>query len=204
MRRKDAPCSSIFVIIVLLLSFATLAQNQLLSLQQQQQRQSSPSLPIPSLAYADKIKLKNKSLINDISDQIVNPGSSKDELQSILQQIQTQIYLIAGHDKATNAIKQIESAIELNPNGPLAQSLLFLARQQAAGNIEDSNKVITEVSRYAATNGTDRIVLLLEQPVAATTLQQQEQQQPPLSYAYRNNSIGTPQFALPMNNNKVV
>jgi hypothetical protein len=183
MRRKDAPCSSIFVIIVLLLSFATLAQNQLLSLQQQQQRQSSPSLPIPSLAYADKIKLKNKSLINDISDQIVNPGSSKDELQSILQQMQTQIYLIAGHDKATNAIKQIESAIELNPNGPLAQSLLFLARQQVAGNIEDTNKVITEVSRYAATSGTDRIVLLLEQAIAATTLQQQEQQQPPLSYA---------------------
>jgi subtilisin len=63
MRAKDVLHSTIFVMIVLLLSFATLTQNQL-SLQQQQ----SSSL-IPSLAYADKIKLKNKSLINDISDQ---------------------------------------------------------------------------------------------------------------------------------------
>jgi subtilisin len=51
--------------IVLLLSFAALTQNQL-SLQQQQPLLSSL---IPSLAYADKAKLKNKSLTNDISDQ---------------------------------------------------------------------------------------------------------------------------------------
>ena len=51
----------------------------------------------------------------------IDGDNSKDELQSILQQVQMQISLIAGQDKATNAIKQIESVIELNPNGPLAQ-----------------------------------------------------------------------------------
>ena len=139
-------------------------------------RSSSSSLPIPSLVYADKIKVKNKSLINDISDQLVNLGSDKDELQNILQQIQTQIALTAGQDKATNAIKQIKSVIELNPNGPLSESLLFLAKQQAAGNIEDVNKVTTEVAVYAA-NGTDNIVVVLEQAVAAVQEQQQQQRQ---------------------------
>jgi subtilisin family serine protease len=201
MRRNDAPFSIIFVIIVLLLSFATLTQNQR-SLQQQ----SSPSSSlIPSLAYADKIKLKNKSLINDISEQVVNLGSSKNELQGILQQIRTQISLVAGQDKATNAIKQIKSVIELNPNGPLSESLLFLAKRQAAGNIQDVNNVTTEVARYAA-SGTDNMVLVLEQALATviTTLRQQQQQPPPLSYAYSNNGIGTPEVTPPMNNNKIV
>jgi subtilisin family serine protease len=201
MRRNDAPFSIITVIIVLLLSFATLTQNQR-SLQQQ----SSPSSSlIPSLAYADKIKLKNKSLINDISEQVVNLGSSKNELQGILQQIRTQISLVAGQDKATNAIKQIKSVTELNPNGPLSESLLFLAKRQAAGNIQDVNNVTTEVARYAA-SGTDNMVLVLEQALATviTTLRQQQQQPPPLSYAYSNNGVGTPEVTPPMNNNKIV
>jgi subtilisin family serine protease len=201
MRRNDAPFSIITVIIVLLLSFATLTQNQR-SLQQQ----SSPSSSlIPSLAYADKIKLKNKSLINDISEQVVNLGSSKNELQGILQQIRTQISLVAGQDKATNAIKQIKSVTELNPDGPLSESLLFLAKRQAAGNIQDVNNVTTEVARYAA-SGTDNMVLVLEQALATviTTLRQQQQQPPPLSYAYSNNGIGTPEVTPPMNNNKIV
>ena len=161
----------------------------LLSLLSHQQQSSSSlssflSSPIVSLAYADKIKIKNKSLINDISDQLVknsNGNNSKDELQNILQQVQMQISLIAGQDKATNAIKQIESVIELNPNGPLAQSLLFLAKQQATGNIVDVNKVTTDVARYAAAGG-DSIVGLLEQSVSSSSSimppspQQQEQQ----------------------------
>jgi hypothetical protein len=165
------------IALVFLLSSTIFIQNQtiLLSLLSQQQQQSSSSSsflssPIPSLAYADKIKMKNKSLINDISDQLVkdNGNNSKDELQNILQQIQMQISLIAGQDKATNAIKQIESVIEPNPNGPLAQSLLFLAKQQATGNIGDVNKVTTDIARYAAAGG-DSVVGLLEQSVAAAT-----------------------------------
>src|SRR5919198_4696615 len=113
------------MVLLLLLSFATLIQNQLLP-SLQQSSSSSPLPPIPSLVHADKIKVKNKSLINAISDQLVNLSSgSKDELQNILQQIQAQIALTAGQDKATNVIKQIKSVIELNPNGPLSQSLLF-------------------------------------------------------------------------------
>ena len=193
-----------FVIIVLLLSFATLTQNQP-SLQQQRHQSSPPSLPIPSLAYADKVKLKNKSLINDISEQVVNLDNNKDELQSILQKIQTQISLMAGQDKATDAIKQIKSVIELNPNGALSESLLFLAKQQAAGNIQGVTNVVTEVARYAA-SGNDNMVLVLEQAVATTitTLQMQQQQQSSPSYAYSNNGIGAPEITLPMNNNKIV
>ena len=63
---------------MLLVLFAILTQNQ-----PSLQRQSSQLSPIPSLAYADKIKLKNKSLINDISEQVVNLGSSKNELQNL-------------------------------------------------------------------------------------------------------------------------
>src|ERR687885_415414 len=164
------------ITLVFLLSSTIFNQNQtiLLSLlSQHQQEQSSLSFLsslIPSLAYADKIKIKNKSLINDISDKLVknNGDNSKDELQNILQQVQMQISLIAGQDKATNAIKEIESVIELNPNGPLAQSLLFLAKQQSTGNIEDVNKVTTDIARNAAAGG-DRVVGLLEQSVATTT-----------------------------------
>jgi hypothetical protein len=163
------------ITLVFLLSSTIFNQNQtiLLSLlSQHQQEQSSLSFLsslIPSLAYADKIKIKNKSLINDISDQLVknNGDNSKDELQNILQQVQMQISLIAGQDKATNAIKEIESVIELNPNGPLAQSLLFLAKQQSTGNIEDVNKVTTDIARNAAAGG-DSVVGLLEQSVATT------------------------------------
>jgi K319L-like, PKD domain len=181
-------------LVFLLSSIIFTHQNQtmLLSLLSHQQQSSSSSLssflssPIASLAYADKIKMKNKSLINDISDQLVknsNGNNSKDELQNILQQVQMQISQIAGQDKATNAIKQIESVIELNPNGPLAQSLLFLAKQQATGNIVDVNKVTTDVARYAAAGG-DSIVGLLEQSVSSSSSssimppspQQQEQQ----------------------------
>ena len=165
------------IVLVFLLSSTIFTQYQtiLLSLlSHHHQQQQSPSLssflssPIPTLAHADKVKIKNKSLINDISDQLVknNGNNGKDELQNILQQVQMQISLIAGQDKATNAIKQIESVIELNPNGPLAQSLQFLAKQQATGNIEDVNKVTKDIARYAASGG-DNVVGLLEQTVAA-------------------------------------
>ena len=175
-------------LVFLLSSIIFTHQNQtmLLSLLSHQQQSSSSlssflSSPIASLAYADKIKMKNKSLINDISDQLVknsNGNNSKDELQNILQQVQMQISQIAGQDKATNAIKQIESVIELNPNGPLAQSLLFLAKQQATGNIVDVNKVTTDVARYAAAGG-DSIVGLLEQSVASSSASASSSIMPP-------------------------
>jgi hypothetical protein len=193
---KKILVASIALVFLLLSTIFIQNQTILLSLlSHQQQQQQSPSLssflssPIPTLAHADKVKIKNKSLINDISDQLVknNGNNGKDELQNILQQVQMQISLIAGQDKATNAIKQIESVVELNPNGPLAQSLQFLAKQQASGNIEDVNKVTTDIARYAASGG-DNVVGLLEQTVAAapssstippSPRQQQQQQQQP-------------------------
>src|SRR5919197_1677660 len=166
-RRSSSSLLMVSIGLLLLLPFVTLSiENQVLS--------PPPSSYIPSLVYADKTNVKNKSLIKDISDQLVNGGSSgKDELQNILQQIQVQIALTAGQDKATTVLKQIKSVIELNPNGPLSESLLFLAKQQAAGNIEDVNKVTTEVSRYAASS-TDNIAAVLEQAVASLGLQPQQ------------------------------
>jgi subtilisin family serine protease len=83
MRAKNALRSTIFIMIVLLLSFAALTQNQL-SLQQQPLLSSLG----PSLAYADKAKLKNKSLTNDIPDQLQQKShkslSSSPQVASIL------------------------------------------------------------------------------------------------------------------------
>ena len=85
--------------LVFLLSSTIVNQNQaillLLSQRQKQQQSSLPSssLPIPSLAYADKIKIKNKLLIKGISDKVVKNngiGNGNGELQNLLQQIQTQ------------------------------------------------------------------------------------------------------------------
>jgi hypothetical protein len=204
-------------VLVFLLSSTVLTQNQtillLSSQQQQQQQQQSSSLSITSLAYAEKIKIKNKSLINDISDKVIknNDGNDNDELQSILQQIQTQISLIAGQDKATNAIKQIRSVLELNPNGPLALSLLFLAKQQAAGNIDGVNRVTTDVARYAATGDTDGVLFVLEQVVvggaegssAAAPKQQRLQQIQPSSQSLPYTSTSTTFFSNNSNSDNI-
>ena len=83
-------------------------------------------------------ELNNRLLISDISGQIAGSDidTDKEQVQQVLQQIHKQVAITAGEDEATNAIKQISSIIHLNPNGALAQSLSFLAKQQAAGNID--------------------------------------------------------------------
>src|SRR6187200_883115 len=128
-----------------------------------------------SVAYGDKgnnnnhnnnnnNKVNNRSLINDISDQVVtsNLGANKEQVQLVLQQIQTQIALTSGQDKATKAINQINSIIDLNPNGPLAQSLLSLAKRQAAGNTDVVIKAATQIAGKISSGGDD-----LGQPLAA-------------------------------------
>ena len=133
--------------------------------------------PSISVAYGDKgnnnnnhnnnnnnKKVNNRSLINDISDQVVtsNLGANKEQVQLVLQQIQTQIALTSGQDKATKAINQINSIIDLNPNGPLAQSLLSLAKRQAAGNTDVVIKAATQIAGKISSGGDD-----LGQPLAA-------------------------------------
>src|SRR6187200_2527761 len=131
--------------------------------------------PSISVAYGDKgnnnnnhnnnnNKVNNHSLINDISDQVVtsNLGANKEQVQLVLQQIQTQIALTSGQDKATKAINQINSIIDLNPNGPLAQSLLSLAKRQAAGNTDVVIKAATQIAGKISSGGDD-----LGQPLAA-------------------------------------
>src|ERR687887_1975561 len=100
-------------------------------------------------------KINNKSLISDISDQVINTRSNKESIQNILQLIQAQIAQISGQDKATKTINLINSIINLNPNGPLAQSLLYLSKQQAIGNINSVNEAATQVAAHVASGGQD-------------------------------------------------
>ncbi|MBV9176772.1 MAG: hypothetical protein JO297_07015, partial [Nitrososphaeraceae archaeon] len=87
--------------------------------------QNPSSSFMPTLVYAhhdDNTIIKNKSLINEISDKVVSGDTSKAAIEQILQQIQTQITQRSGQEKATAALKQIQSLIELNPTGTLSQS----------------------------------------------------------------------------------
>jgi hypothetical protein len=132
------------------------------------------------MVYADK--LENHSLINNISEQVVSLRINKDLLQQVLQQIQTQIALTAGQEKATNAIKQINSVIELKPNGPLSQSLLFLAKQQASGNTDAVNQAAMQVAGLVS-GGSDNIVLALGQTVASLKSSPSSAQRPAVTTA---------------------
>src|SRR6188472_420204 len=115
--------------------------------------------PLINIAYADEHndnksnKVKNESLIGDMSDQVANIDSNKAAVKQVLQKIQTQIAQIAGQDKATKTIKQINSIVELNPAGRLSQSLLSLAKQQAAGNIDAVDQATIQISRFVADGG---------------------------------------------------
>src|SRR5919198_1087120 len=134
-------------------------------------------------------KVKNKSLISDISDQLINTRSNKESIQNILQLIQTQIAQISGQDKATNAIKQIKSVIELNPNGPLAQSLLYLSKQQAIGNINSVNDAAVQVAVHVA-NGSEDIGQIINQ--AASHTQQVISSQSPSSSLLSSQQSSSP------------
>jgi hypothetical protein len=115
------------------------------------------NMPISVVVYganyngSNNNEVNNRLLINDISGQIAssNTDIDKEQVQQVLQQIHTQIALTAGEHEATNAINQISSIIHLNPNGALAQSLSFLAKQQAEGN--------TDTVKQAAMKVADRI-----------------------------------------------
>jgi hypothetical protein len=132
--------------------------------------------PLINIAYADEHnddnksnKVKNQSLIGDMSDQVANIDSNKAAVKQVLQRIQTQIAQIAGQDKATKTIKQINSIVELNPAGRLSQSLLSLAKQQAAGNIDAVDQDIIQIARFVADGG-DYVGQPLEQTGASPVL----------------------------------
>ena len=103
----------------------------------------------------DNNKVKNRSLINDISDQVIDTRSDKENIQNILQLMQTQIAQTSGQDKATKTINLINSIINLNPNGPLSQSLLYLSKQQAIGNINSVNEAAVQVATRVASGNED-------------------------------------------------
>jgi hypothetical protein len=91
----------------------------------------------------------NRLLINDISGQIAgsHTDTDREQVQQVLQQIQTQIARAAGEDEAIKAINQLAYIIHLNPRGELAQSLSFLAKQQAAGNTDTVKQAAMKVAQ---------------------------------------------------------
>ena len=88
----------------------------------------------------------NRLLINDISGQIAGSSTDREQVQQVLQQIQTQIARAAGEDEAIKAINQLAYIIHLNPRGELAQSLSFLAKQQAADNTDTVKQAAMKVA----------------------------------------------------------
>ena len=88
----------------------------------------------------------NRLLINDISGQIAGSSTDREQVQQVLQQIQTQIARAAGEDEAIKAINQLAYIIHLNPRGELAQSLSFLAKQQAADNSDTVKQAAMKVA----------------------------------------------------------
>ena len=115
----------------------------------------------------DNNKVKNRSLINDISDQVIDTRSNKESIQNILQLIQIQIAQTSGQDKATKTINLINSIINLNPNGPLAQSLLYLSKQQAIGNVNSVIEAAIQVAAHVA-SGSEDIEEIIKQAASHT------------------------------------
>src|SRR5919198_1023796 len=113
-------------------------------------------------------KINNKSLISDISDQVINTRSNKESIQNILQLIQTQIAQTSGQDKATKTINLINSIINFNPNGPLAKSLLYLSKQQAIGNINSVNDAAVQVAVQVANGNNEDIAQIIKQAALHT------------------------------------
>src|SRR5690349_11698947 len=107
-------------------------------------------------------EVKNKSLIADMSDQVASLGTNKRAVQQVIQQIQSQIAQTSGQDKATKTIKQINAIVGLNPNGPLSQSILSLAKQQTTGNTAAVNQAATQIAKLVA-SGSDYVGKPLEQ-----------------------------------------
>src|SRR5919198_6565420 len=115
---------------------------------------------------------KNQSLINSIAEHVVNAnlGANKATIQQILELIQTQIAQTSGQDKATKTINVINSIIALNPNGPLSQSLLSLAKQQASvGNTDAVIQAATQIAGLVST-GNDNVGQPLEQALTLSSL----------------------------------
>ena len=127
-------------------------------------------------------KVMNKSLINDISDQVINTPSNKEGIQNILQLIQIQIAQTSGQDKATKTIDLINSIINLNPNGPLAQSILYLSKQQAIGNVNSVIEAAVEVAAHVDNGGEDIEEIIKH--AASHTQQVLSSQSPSMSSSY--------------------
>jgi hypothetical protein len=145
-----------------------------------------------SLAFADNGSSSNKgkdhSLINDIADKIGTSNISTDKatVQQILQTIQDQIVQTSGQDKATKVLNLIDSILQLNPNGQLAQSLQYLAKGQALnGNTQAVQQAASRVASLVAAGG-DNIEQALLSP-------QQQQRQATLA-----NTTATPNTATPL------
>jgi hypothetical protein len=134
---------------------------------------SNTSLRAQVAAFGDKDnqKLNGRSLNYNTSDQPLNIDTNSEALQNVIQQIQIQIAQIGGQDKATKTTNLINSIINLNPNGPLAHSLLYLANQDAIGNIGAVTKAAAQLASQRATGNIEDVEQVIRQAAGFQTEQ---------------------------------
>ena len=155
---------------------------------------SSQNSHLVNIVYADDNHdgIKNESLINDISDKIVNPSNNKDALQQILQLIQSQIAQTSGPNKATKVLNLIDSIVKLNPRGQLSQSLQYLAKQQTlGGNTQSVQQAVSQITQFVS-NGGDNIGQPLGRQQVETLLSPALPEQLPSKASLSNTSIQPP------------
>ncbi|HYZ50958.1 MAG TPA: discoidin domain-containing protein, partial [Nitrososphaeraceae archaeon] len=134
---------------------------------------SNTSLRTQVAAFGDKDnqRLNGRTLNSNISDQPLNIDTNSEALQNVIQQIQIQLAQISGQDKATKTINLINSIINLNPNGPLAHSLLYLANQQAIGNIGAVTKAAAQLASQGPTGSGEDVEQVIRQAAGFQTEQ---------------------------------
>ena len=155
---------------------------------------SSQNSHLVNIVYADDNHdgIKNESLINDISDKIVNPSNNKDALQQILQLIQSQIAQTSGPNKATKVLNLIDSIVKLNPRGQLSQSLQYLAKEQTlGGNTQSVQQAVSQITQFVS-NGGDNIGQPLGRQQVETLLSPALPEQLPSKASLSNTSIQPP------------
>jgi hypothetical protein len=132
---------------------------------------SNVNLMIPLPVYGDKDNqnLKSHSLIHNLSNQLLNTDANSEALQQVLQQIRMHLALTSGQDKATKTIDLISSMVNLDPNGRLAQWLLYLAKQQAIGNVNSVNQAAVQVALQVANGNGKDIEQIVEQAAGSYT-----------------------------------
>ncbi|MDQ3903770.1 MAG: discoidin domain-containing protein [Thermoproteota archaeon] len=132
---------------------------------------SNVNITMPLAVFGDKDNqnLKYPSLIHNISNQFLNAHANSEAVQQVIQQMLSHLALTSGQDKATKIINLINSMVNLDPNGHLAQWLLYLANQQASGNVNSVNQAAAQIAFQVANGNSKDMERKVEQAAGTYT-----------------------------------